>query len=184
MVGPRLLSHFYLLSLCWTAFWFKANGPAMNAQERSIPVGRSCLLSWSVLGWLYPGWAWVTLTAGLAACSGGVRKIPLNYSNVPSYLLQCSGLSKQIRLKRYGAYCAVLCWNCAAERTSQILGVPPPGACLLVREGYIPPVRLKLKCPRLHQVQRPPQSLKIIVNPWIWILSWPIMRLRWSIVME
>ena len=40
---------------------------------------------------------------GLAACSSGVRKILLNYSNVLSYLLQCSGPSKPIRLKLYGS---------------------------------------------------------------------------------
>ena len=33
--GPCLLLPVFLLSLCWMAFWFKANGPAMIAQERS-----------------------------------------------------------------------------------------------------------------------------------------------------
>ena len=75
---------------------------------------------------------------GLAACSSGVREILLNYSNVPPYLLQCSGPSKPIRLKLYGAYCAVLCWNCAAERISLVLGLPPRGACLLLQEGELP----------------------------------------------
>ena len=36
----------------------------------------------------------------------------------------------------------MLCWNCAAERISLVLGVPPRGACLPLREGHIPPVKL------------------------------------------
>ena len=54
-----------------------------------------------------------------------------------SKLLQCSDPSKPSRLKRYGAFCAVLCWNCAVERISLVLGVPPRGACLPLREEHI-----------------------------------------------
>ena len=51
-----------------------------------------------------------------------MRKILLNHSNVLSNLLQCSDPSKPSRLKRYGAFCAVLCWNCAVERISRVFG--------------------------------------------------------------
>ena len=66
-------------------------------------------------------------------------------SSRPPYLLQCSGPSKPIRLKLYGAYCAVWCWNCAAERISLVLGLPPRGACLLLRRGNLPLVQLDLR---------------------------------------
>ena len=62
-----------------------------------------------------------------------MREILLNYSNVPPYLLQCSGPSKPIRLKLYGAYCAVLCWNCAAERISA-----PARRLPAAQEGELP----------------------------------------------
>ena len=52
-----------------------------------------------------------------------------------------------IRLKLYGAYCAVWCWNCAAEGISLVLEQPPRGVCLLLRKGNPPLVQLDLKCP-------------------------------------
>ena len=136
----RLLAVFVL-----DGIWVQGQWPSDDcAGEVSLLEGVATHVEWRLAS-LILALLDELLTVGLAACSSGVREILLNYNNVPPYLLQCSGPSKPIRLKLCGAYCAVWCWNFAAERISLVLGLPPRGAGLQLRRGNLPLVQLDLR---------------------------------------
>ena len=59
------------------------------------------------------------------------------------------------------------CAGTVPQNESHWFGVPPRGACLPLREGHIPPMKLNLKLPLLHPVDLdsvPTHNEALVIN--------------------